>query len=68
MFRHSCAYFLIEKPPKDLGFDRSNVYLYFEHSNENMLREIYGRFNKKQKTETLFANFGEIASFHKNSD
>lgn len=68
MFRHSCAYFLIEKPPKGLGFDRSNVYLYFGHSNENMLREIYGRFNKKQKTETLFANFGEIASFHKKSD
>ncbi len=68
MFRHSCAYFLIEKPPKGLGFDRGNVYLYFGHSNENMLREIYGRFNKKQKTETLFANFGEIASFHKKSD
>ncbi len=49
MFRHSSAYFLIEKPPKDLGFDRSNVYLYFGHSNEYMLREIYGRFNKKQK-------------------
>ena len=68
MFRHSCAYFLIEKPPKGLGFDRGNVYLYFGHSNENMLREIYGKFNKKQKTETLFANFGEIASFHKKSD
>lgn len=68
MFRHSCAYFLIEKPPKGLGFDRGNFYLYFGHSNENMLREIYGKFNKKQKTETLFANFGEIASFHKQND
>lgn len=68
MFRHSCAYFLIEKPPKGLGYERSKVYLYFGHSNENMLREVYGRFNKKQKTETLFANFSEVASVHKKSD
>lgn len=68
MFRHSCAYFLIEKPPKGLGYERSKVYLYFGHSNENMLREVYGRFNKKQKTETLFANFSEVASVYKKSD
>ena len=68
MFRHSCAYFLIEKPPKGLGYERSKVYLYFGHSNENMLREVYGRFNKKQKTETLFENFSEVASVHKKSD
>ncbi len=68
MFRHSCAYFLIVEPPKGLGYDISKVYDYFGHQNESMIRTVYGRFSKEQKTDKLLTTFSDIATTYVKPD
>lgn len=68
MFRHSCAYFLIDKPPKGLGYSVTQVYRYFGHHDDSMLREIYGRLNNEQKTEALTVDLASIATHTRKTD
>ena len=59
MLRHSCATFLVLPYPEGLGYEENEIIDYFGHTDTEMLKNIYAKITKEQKSKRLQKTFSD---------